>query len=321
MSIEKLNFNSVIQEKLPYTVYLNKIVQNIKDPVAGYIWVFLSTCCPTWEVNKEHLMKHFSLGRDKLEKKMSYLKNIGLIDYLPTRRSDGTVSKWSILVKADSPYFSQFINTTENQGSSVLSTPLKIKAVDNPHTYKNKTVLKKKIINKTKKPFYIFSCLEDVKSYIEETAAHRSIDLTSSLVKQVLFYINESLETEEVKKKVNIALKLIKQKKWNVPTGFEQPSPTSTAEKEKEYNDNKQKQYKEDKFALERLSNPVNSDATPVPALTLTEEEQELLAEYKQGARYNKPELLFDKKPERFKAAEILYQLERNHYNANTGRM
>lgn len=96
MSIEKLDFSKVTKENIPYTLISNKVIQNIKDPVAGFIWVYLSSLPPNWDVNKEHLKKKFGLGNNKLKRILAYLSRSNLIQYVRLRNDDGTLDIMAI---------------------------------------------------------------------------------------------------------------------------------------------------------------------------------------------------------------------------------
>ncbi len=131
MSIEKLDFTHVVQQKIPFTTFINSVLQNISDPIALAIWVFLSSLPPTWEVNKAHLMKKFDIGRDKLHKHMSYLKEVDLIELVQDRNKDGTMGNSHIIVKPYSSYFDQFNRSTENPYSG-LTGLLNNRPTENP---------------------------------------------------------------------------------------------------------------------------------------------------------------------------------------------
>lgn len=97
-SIEKLDFEQLIKEHTPFTTFMNKVIQAITDPIAGYIWVHLSTLPPKWKVNKYYLMKKMGIGEQKLKKHMAYLARVNLIEYSRPRNSDGTLGKVTIKV-------------------------------------------------------------------------------------------------------------------------------------------------------------------------------------------------------------------------------
>ncbi len=261
MSIKKLNFTNVINNKVPFTTFMNIILQNIHDGMAQAIWTFLSSLPPNWEVNKAHLMKHFQIGRDKLDKHLTHLKNIGLIEFFPNRRIDGTVEKWSIVVNAESPYFNQFIHTTENQYSgenppvdNSPSTILKNHPVDKPpsgksDTYKRNTHSVKTTDHKKTEGVPVFSVIEDL---VKHRLGVANIPITEDLVSQILFYL-KTKPPAEAEKYTNIAVNLVKDKKWNIPNGWEGITSKSIAEKEAAYNRQKEIDFIEDGKAIRAL--------------------------------------------------------------------
>lgn len=80
-SIEKLDFNKVIQQKIPYSVFMNSVIQKINNPDSLAIYVYLYSLPPDWHINKEHLANKFQLGDKKLRSVFSYLHRSGLLEY------------------------------------------------------------------------------------------------------------------------------------------------------------------------------------------------------------------------------------------------
>lgn len=99
MSVEKIDFSYIRQEKKSFTTNLNRVIQNLKNPIALGIWVYLSSLPEGWVVSKEHLRKHFNLGRDKLDSALTYLAQNMLIESGQERLSDGKMGNGFINVK------------------------------------------------------------------------------------------------------------------------------------------------------------------------------------------------------------------------------
>jgi hypothetical protein len=99
MPVEKIDFAYISQEKKPFTTHLNSVLQNLKNPMALGIWAYLSSLPEGWKVNKEHLRKHFGLGRDKLDSIIKYLIENDLLEANQERLSDGKMGKGYIIVK------------------------------------------------------------------------------------------------------------------------------------------------------------------------------------------------------------------------------
>lgn len=98
MSVEKLDFNKVKQSKKGFTTSLNDVIQNIPDAFILGVYVYLSSLPPEWDINRVQLMKHFQVGRDKIHKALSWLKNNLLLTYHQERRKDGTLEESTIII-------------------------------------------------------------------------------------------------------------------------------------------------------------------------------------------------------------------------------
>jgi len=100
MSIEKLDIAKLTQEKIPFTMHLNYVLQNVRHPLALAIWVYLTSLPEGWEVHRNQLMEHFNVGRDKLKDALSYLHKNYLLEYSQDKLEDGTFGTSHILVKS-----------------------------------------------------------------------------------------------------------------------------------------------------------------------------------------------------------------------------
>lgn len=130
MSVQKLDAVRVTQEKKPYTQILSTVIQNIQDPIAGFIWVYLSSLSPDWIVQKEHLKTKFKIGDDKLKNIFSYLKRCNLIEYQRIRDKKGKLIKNTIHVlcgeefKQNEPYLPPPPVDNSSSSTGVDSTPV-----------------------------------------------------------------------------------------------------------------------------------------------------------------------------------------------------
>lgn len=100
MSIEKLDIAKLTQEKIPFTMHLNYVLQNVRHPLALAIWVYLTSLPEGWEVHRNQLMEHFNVGRDKLKDALSYLHKNYLLEYSQDKLENGTFGTSHILVKS-----------------------------------------------------------------------------------------------------------------------------------------------------------------------------------------------------------------------------
>ena len=159
--IEKLDKAKLTLENQSYTQILTHVIQNIKDPVAGFVWVYLSSLPPDWLVLKEQIKNKFNLGDDKIKDIFSYLNRCKLIAYKRIRGSNGKLGKQFIHVFVGNDFDE---NEPYKKTTGVKSTPqvktrgVKTTRVENHSSgsralqrkYKNKV---NKITNKTKKAF------------------------------------------------------------------------------------------------------------------------------------------------------------------------
>jgi hypothetical protein len=100
MSIEKLDIAKLTQEKIPFTMHLNYVLQNVRHPLALAIWVYLTSLPEGWEVHRNQLMEHFNVGRDKLKDALSFLNQNYLLEYSQEKLENGTFGNSHILVKS-----------------------------------------------------------------------------------------------------------------------------------------------------------------------------------------------------------------------------
>lgn len=98
MSIEKLDFKKACKESIPFVMISTFAVQNVKNAMAGFIWVYLHSLPSDWTVNKRQLMAHFDLSERSYQRHMRYLSAHNLIRYERERNLDGTLGPVSICV-------------------------------------------------------------------------------------------------------------------------------------------------------------------------------------------------------------------------------
>lgn len=96
MTIEKY---LITKESSNFTILPNLVLQNLKDPLALAIWVYLSSLPPEWEIYKDQIQTHFGIGRDKLKTIWSTLKHTNLLEVTSRRDSSGQIIGWKIHIK------------------------------------------------------------------------------------------------------------------------------------------------------------------------------------------------------------------------------
>lgn len=112
MSIEKLN-PRIRGEAIPYTQVDSRVVQKIRNLEAGFIWVYLLTLPPDWNVVKKVIKERFGFGNDKLKQIFSYLAKHRLIEYVRSHDERGVFVGIDINVLNGS----QFIETVDEKDS------------------------------------------------------------------------------------------------------------------------------------------------------------------------------------------------------------
>ena len=118
-NIHKADFSKVIQEKIPYTIHMNQVIQNVKDCFSLGLWCYLSTLPPDWGVNKEHLKSHFKVGRDKINQSLKYLFDLKLISYDQKRIESGKFSVNSIIVSSGMSFI-EYLNNNQQHNTAAL---------------------------------------------------------------------------------------------------------------------------------------------------------------------------------------------------------
>src|SRR5579871_2692723 len=156
MSVKKINFSYIKKNKTPFTTLLNDVIQNINNAFHLGLYVYLYSLPPGWLVNKQHLMTHFNVGRDKLNSALTWLHDNFLMTYEQERNNDGTISKWSITILDGIEFIDKIVKPSTTLKTSIVdiekSEP--IDSIDNSPSihYTEKPVTGKSApINKTKK--------------------------------------------------------------------------------------------------------------------------------------------------------------------------
>lgn len=145
MSIEKFN-PRIYGEAVPYTQVNTKVIQEIDNMEAGFVWIYLLSLPPTWKVVKEHLKSHFGIGKEKLKKIFAYLNAHRLIEYKQVQNELGQFGAFDIHVlngsrfvrdlHADEPVLT---DSPENRPPDEPATgePPTIKEIQNTKEIKN----------------------------------------------------------------------------------------------------------------------------------------------------------------------------------------
>lgn len=127
MAIEKLNFDKITKENIPYSFVNNNVVQKIRNLEAGFLWVYLLTLPPSWGINKTHLQKNFGIGIKKLKELLAYLKRHNLIEYIQEKDKSNKFGTLTINVLCGDKFIEQLQekNTTLISGGTETDPTVK----------------------------------------------------------------------------------------------------------------------------------------------------------------------------------------------------
>jgi hypothetical protein len=107
----------------------------------------------------------------------------------------------------------------------------------------------------------VFSDESSIKCHLNLVVANRKIDIDDDTIEQIIFYIAKERDYDEVIKKINISLKLIRQKKWNIPHGYKGITSKAIREKEEAQQRQKEAQQHEDGKMARKIHAAVLSGA------------------------------------------------------------
>ena len=97
-TIQKLDFETIECEKIPFVVINTSVIQSIKNRDAAFLWIYLQSLPPTWVVNKHHIMKHFDISERTYRRMMTFLARSNLIRYEKVRVANGTYGPVKLIV-------------------------------------------------------------------------------------------------------------------------------------------------------------------------------------------------------------------------------
>lgn len=118
-----------------------------------------------------------------------------------------------------------------------------------------------------------------VKDHIERLVLDRGLTIDSSLTNEGVYYAYETNPKKsyaEVNKRINIFLKKVREKSWNVPHGYQGLTPQSIREKEEKEHQEKLQQYNEEAEAFRSIKKklisgaPLNKINEPIETPLLT---------------------------------------------------
>lgn len=120
MSIEKFN-PRILGESVPFTQVSTKVIQEITNLEAGFVWVYLLTLPPDWQVVKVHLKNHFGIGELKLKRIFAYLNEHKLIEYTRQRLSNGQLGAVDVRILNGTRFKNPVVQTTGIENHPVVN--------------------------------------------------------------------------------------------------------------------------------------------------------------------------------------------------------
>jgi len=110
------------------------------------------------------------------------------------------------------------------------------------------------VSKKKQKTQTVFSDTDSIKNHINLVIANRKDFVEDEVIDQVVFYVGELRSYNAVVKKINIALKLIREGKWNIPNGFNGLTYDSIKQKEEAYEASKKARFEEEAQAFRAIT-------------------------------------------------------------------
>lgn len=186
MSVKKLDFNHVKQEKKSFTSNLNDVIQNINDGFILGVFIYLSSLPPTFRISRKQLQNHFDVGRDKINSTLKWLSDNYLIQYTQERLSSGKLGETGILVMEGWEFIENIVNNQidyknpEKHTNANFTAPLKNRTPAKPYTGKSAPINNIDNINKNNKQREALSFFEpDSKN--QKLAQRLGVDIQAEL--------------------------------------------------------------------------------------------------------------------------------------------
>ena len=139
MSVEEFN-PRFTNEEIPFFIIHRNVVQEISNPEAGFVWVYLRSMSAEWKVIKKHIQNKFGFGSDKVKDIFSWLNKHQLIEYVRERDENGKLKTCEIKVLNGSRFISiiesDLIESVDKATTGVKSTPMVTTGVKNQRVAK-----------------------------------------------------------------------------------------------------------------------------------------------------------------------------------------
>lgn len=82
----------------PFEMLSREVLQGVKDMDALAMWCYLRSLPESWIIREKHVREHFGIGRDKYQKAMKSLRDLGLVDTVIRKGDDGRIQDRELTV-------------------------------------------------------------------------------------------------------------------------------------------------------------------------------------------------------------------------------
>jgi len=126
MTIHKLKKH---QDDIPYTMASRDIVQQLTNPVALAIWIYLQSKPEDWNLSEGQIRSHFNVGEDRYKAAMRQLREAGLYEVVRIKNDMGKFigcyyhvygkpQGWKTTRVEMAPYIKEKSNTKEEENKT-----------------------------------------------------------------------------------------------------------------------------------------------------------------------------------------------------------
>lgn len=257
MSIEKNTKNTLSHENGGFTTLINNSIQNIKHTGALGVYCYLASMPSGWNICKKQLQNHFDCGRLHINTCFKHLKQIGAIEIRCIRNDKGQIEEWNTELKIRIQNTDINQNTGFRYSGDLTTIPVSENLVNRESRKSapiNKDSLETKIYKKQNKmSVSVFSGEKAVQDHVVQVVKARNVAVSHDIIQQIVFYIGALRIFDDVNKKINIALKKVRENKWNIPSGYKGVTSKSIREREELSLKQKKEFYEEEKNIFKKI--------------------------------------------------------------------
>ena len=98
MAVDRISASLARYQDSPYTTLINESLDSIQCPIAFAVYVYLQSKPEGWIVRRSDVMKRFSIGRDRYDKAIRKLKDVGLVTHEYERDENGRICQVELVI-------------------------------------------------------------------------------------------------------------------------------------------------------------------------------------------------------------------------------